>query len=102
MHSKLPSSASLRTDFVALEVEPGSRKSAKLRLSADFEQRLEASLSDADRERRRRQWYGRGRWMLAVVLLIGPLVAWRLTLVAPGGVHAIVEALAWLTFLLDV
>jgi hypothetical protein len=87
---------------VALEVEPRRRQSAKVRLSADFEQRLEASLAVADRERRRRQWYGRGRRILAVVLLIGPVVAWRLTLVAPGGLHAVVEALAWLTFLLDV
>jgi hypothetical protein len=87
---------------VALEVEHRPRNSNTGQLSADFEQRLEASLEVADRERRRRHWYGRGRRTLAVVLLIGPLVAWRLTLVAPGGVHAVVEALAWMTFLLDV
>jgi hypothetical protein len=35
------------------------------------------------------------------VLLIGPLLAWRLTLSTPDGVHVVISALAWTTFILD-
>jgi hypothetical protein len=36
-----------------------------------------------------------------LVLLVGPLLAWRLMLSTPDGVHVTVSALAWTTFVLD-
>jgi hypothetical protein len=70
-------------------------------LTADFADRLERSLAGADEERRRRLWLRRARRLLPLVLLIGPLLAWRLTLSTPDGVHVVISALAWTTFILD-
>lgn len=71
-------------------------------LPSDFADRLEESLLAADRERSRRNRLQHLRRLLPLCLLIGPVVAWRLTLASPGGVHAYVELLAWVTFFLDV
>jgi uncharacterized Tic20 family protein len=80
----------------------GEREIEEVELPADFAQRLESSLQAADRERRRRQVMARLAVALPVVLLIGPLIAWRLMLASPDGVHVMIESLAWLAFLLDV
>jgi hypothetical protein len=73
-----------------------------MELPSDFTQRLESSLQAADRERRRRHLVARLRVALPVILLIGPLIAWRLMLASPDGVHVVIDTLAWLAFLLDV
>jgi hypothetical protein len=78
------------------------REVTPIELHADFAQRLEASLRDADRERRRLHVIDRLRFMLPLALLIGPLVAWRLMLVSPSGAHVVIDTLAWLTFILDI
>jgi uncharacterized Tic20 family protein len=78
------------------------RDAAPMELPADFAQRLEASLRDADRGRHRRHLIDRLRYVLPLVLLIGPLIAWRLMLVSPSGAHMMIDTLAWLTFILDV
>lgn len=70
-------------------------------LPSDFADRLERSLAAADDERRKRTWIARFRRALPVVLLIGPLIAWRLTLSTPDGVHIVISALAWISFVLD-
>ena len=44
----------------------------------------------------------RFRVALPVALLIGPLIAWRLMLASPDGVHVMIDTVAWLAFLLDV
>jgi hypothetical protein len=69
---------------------------------ADFSQRLEAFLAEADTERRRVLWVQRIRRLLPAVLLVGPLLGWRLMVTTGTGSHVVVHALAWLTFLLDV
>lgn len=71
-------------------------------LTPDFVQRLERSLATADQERRRRVWYRRIRALLPLILLVGPIVGWRLMLASPDGVHVAIAALAWVTFALDV
>lgn len=71
-------------------------------LPTDFAERLEHSLAAADVERRRRAWLGRARRLLPLMLLVGPLLAWRLMLTGPDGVHVGVAALAWVAFVLDV
>ena len=77
-------------------------REAAIELPADFAQRLEASLRDADRERRRLHLVDRLRFVLPLVLLIGPLVAWRLMQVSASGAHVMIDSLAWLAFILDV
>lgn len=71
-------------------------------LPADFGDRLEQALASADRRRRTHSWYRRLASLLPLLLLVGPVVAWRLTAATPDGVHVAVAALAWTTFLLDV
>lgn len=68
----------------------------------DFAQRLESVLPAADRDRRRREWIRRARSILPLILLVGPILGWRLMLSSPDGVHAGIDAVAWLTFVLDV
>jgi hypothetical protein len=68
----------------------------------DFAARLEDALTRADRDRRRMLWLRRLRAALPVVLLIGPVIGWRLILVSPDGVHIGVDTLAWITAILDV
>lgn len=70
-------------------------------LPADFADRLESSLAAADEEKRRQVRIERFRRALPFVLLVGPLVAWRLTLSTPDGVHVVIAALAWTGFVLD-
>ena len=70
--------------------------------AADFAARLEQELARADRERRRVVWLRRLRAALPIVLLIGPIVGWRLILVSPDGVHVGVATLSWITAILDV
>lgn len=71
-------------------------------LSPDFLARLDSSLQQADQERRRHLIFVRLRNVLPLLLLVGPLVGWRLTLASPDGVAIGVNALAWITFVLDV
>lgn len=71
-------------------------------LRPDFAEQLEARLAEADRARARharRSLLGR---IGLLVLLIGPLLSWRLTAAGSGDRHLAVDALAWLTFLLNV
>lgn len=85
---------------MAVEIE--SSRSAEPELGADFVARLEKSLPKADGDRRRHQIAARAQRLLPLVLLIGPIAGWRLMLASPDGVHLSVEALTWLTFVLDV
>jgi hypothetical protein len=71
-------------------------------LDAAFDLRLEQALRAADTARRRRHVQRRVQRLLPLILLIGPIVAWRLIVVSPGTVHVAIGALASLTFLLDV
>src|SRR5436309_15412100 len=87
---------------MALDVNTPPRLTAEPSLPADFAQRLEGSLRLADQERRRRRLLNRAGVLLPIVLLVGPLVAWRLMLASPAGEKVTIAALAWLTFLLDV
>jgi|SRR5947209_3125939 len=68
----------------------------------DFAARLESALGQADRDRRRRLLLRRARAALPIVLLIGPIIGWRLMLVSPDGVHVGVATLAWISAVLDV
>ena len=77
-------------------------REAAIELPADFAQRLESSLRNADRERRRLHVIDRLRFVLPLVMLIGPLVAWRLMQVSTSGAHVMIDSLAWLAFILDV
>ncbi|MBV9280952.1 MAG: hypothetical protein JOZ41_12800 [Chloroflexi bacterium] len=71
-------------------------------LPHDFTERLEAALAAADGGRRRRVALRRLRMAAVLALLAAPLVAWRLMLAFPDGVHLGIDALAWITFALDV
>jgi hypothetical protein len=71
-------------------------------LRADFSERLESSLAAADRTRRHHDLARAARKALPLILLIGPLVGWRLMLVWPGGAHVAINSIAWLAFVLDV
>lgn len=71
-------------------------------LPADFADRLEVLLQSADQERRRRLTIRRAKRVVGVLLLLGPIVAWRLMLATPDGVHVGIAALAWIAFVLDV
>lgn len=73
-----------------------------VRLNPDFVERLEHTLSEADQLRRKRVWLRRLRRAVPLVLLAGPVLAWRLMLASPDGVHVGISALAWVMFLLDV
>ena len=86
-----------------MAIHPGRSDSPSApQLNADFSARLEESLTVADAERRRHQWISRLIGLLPVVLLVGPLVLWKLTSATPGGVHVAVDALVSLTLILDV
>lgn len=77
-----------------IEVEP--------ELDASFTRRLELALPEADQRRRRRVVRHRLTRLALALVLIAPLAAWRLMLTTPDGVHVAINALAWLTFILDV
>lgn len=83
-------------------VRSGDLDTAATELTGDFAQRLETSLRAADRYRRRRHLFDRLRLVLPAVLLVGPLVAWRLMQASPNGVHVVIDTVAWLAFYLDV
>jgi hypothetical protein len=71
-------------------------------LDPDFTARLETRLGAADRDRRRYVLWRRLRSLLPLVLLVGPIVGWRLMLSFPDGVHVTIAALAWIAFVLDI
>lgn len=79
-----------------------SQVRAEPALDEDFTQRLELTLPAADQTRRRRAIRHRVIRFIPFLLLIAPVVGWRLMLTSPDGVHVTINALAWLTFLLDV
>lgn len=78
---------------------PAQQESA---LTTDFSQRLEVSLRRADQSRRWRIVLRRVKSLLPLLLLISPIVGWRLMLASPDGLHVTIGALAWLTSLLDI
>lgn len=71
-------------------------------LGQEFTRRLEVALRAAERDRRRRAALLHLRSLLPFVLLLAPIVGWRLILATPDGVHVGIGVLAWLTFMLDV
>lgn len=78
------------------------RLDAATPLAADFTARLQASLRDAEHERKRHLLIRRLQRVLPLIFLVGPIVAWRLMSISPGGTRAGIEALAGITFVLDV
>ncbi len=87
---------------MALHVNSTESKIREPVLGPDFARRLEASLDDADRHRRRHAALQRSTSLLPLVLLIGPIFAWRLILASPDDVHLSIGALSWVAFFLDV
>jgi hypothetical protein len=85
-----------------VETDRASGMSSEPRLAPDFTARLEEALAGADRDRRRRALLQRVRAFLPLVLLVGPIVGWRLMLASPDGVHVGIDTLAWITAVLDV
>jgi hypothetical protein len=71
-------------------------------LGEGFNRRLERALRAADVERRHRAIRRRVGSILTVLILVAPIIAWRLMLSTPDGVHIGIAALAWISFLLDV
>ena len=86
---------------MAVELDPIDRSGKQPELAADFSARLEDSLSLADGERRRRQRSARLAGVVPVLLLLGPIVLWKLTSATTGGEHVAVDALVSLTLVLD-
>ena len=84
------------------DIDRGGPSMKQPLLAPDFSQRLEEALRDADQRRRRRRVTRRIKTALPWLLLVGPLIAWRLTLASPDGMHVGIGALAWIAFLLDV
>lgn len=72
------------------------------RLDDAFTRRLALALPAADQRRRRRAVRHRLARLIPALLLVAPIAGWRLMLTSPDGVHASINALAWLTFVLDV
>lgn len=87
---------------MALQRPPPSDASHDRQQESDFFDQLSASLDGADRARRRRQWTLRVRRPLPLILLVGPVLGWRLLQVSPESGHLAIASLAWLAFLLDV
>jgi hypothetical protein len=71
-------------------------------LDEGFSRRLELALPGADHTRRRRVVRGRIARFIPFLLLVAPVIGWRLILASPDGVHVTIGALAWVAFLLDV
>jgi hypothetical protein len=86
---------------MAIRVGSSEETSTQSSLGADFTDRLEGSLDVADIERRRRERMARLVAALPVLLLVGPVVMWKLTSATPGGEHVAVDALVSLTLVLD-
>lgn len=87
---------------MALHVPHSHESTRDAQLSSEFVDRLSDSLHDADRARRRRTWLLRLRRALPLILLIGPILGWRLMLTSPDGLHVAIAGLVSLAFLLDV
>lgn len=77
-------------------------QAAEPELDETFTQRLELALPAADQTRRRHTFRHRVIRFIPFLLLIAPVIGWRLMLASPDGVHVSINAVAWLTFLLDV
>ena len=75
---------------------------ARTELDEEFSRRLSLALPTADHERRRRAVYRRARSLLPIILLVGPLIGWRLILATPDAVHLAISMLAWVAFVLDI
>lgn len=86
---------------MAVELDPIDRSRKQPELAADFSARLEDSLSLADDQRRRRQRSAKLAALVPILLLVGPIVLWKLTSATTGGEHAAVDALVSLTLVLD-
>jgi hypothetical protein len=86
---------------MAVELDPIDRSRKQPELAADFSARLEGSLSLADDERRRRRRSTKLAALVPILLLIGPVVLWKLTSATTGGEHVAVDALVSLTLVLD-
>lgn len=86
---------------MAVEIE-STQDGTDAPLDADFSSRLARALPAADSRRRRRAFRVRLASLAPALLLVGPLVAWKLTLATPGGTHIVVGALVSLTFALNV
>ncbi len=71
-------------------------------LDKAFTLRIDLALDDADQRKRRLAWRRRMVRVIPLLLLAAPIAAWRLMMTTPDGVHVVVDALAWLTFVLDV
>jgi hypothetical protein len=71
-------------------------------LGPEFTERLAASLPAADRERSRLTYAQYARWALPILLLVGPIIGWRLLSISPHAVHIAIDVVAWAAFLLDV
>jgi len=84
---------------MVLPIEPAQREPE---LRTDFSQRLEVALQRADQQRRWRTLVRRAQPLLPIILLVSPIVGWRLMLTSPDGLHVTVAALAWVTSLLAV
>ena len=84
---------------MAVPIEPAQTEPG---LANDFSQHLEAALRRADQQRRRRAALRAVQSLLPVLLLVSPIIGWRLMLSTPDGTHLAVAALAWITSLLDV
>lgn len=79
-----------------------SQVRAEPELDEAFTRKLELALPAADQRRKRRLVRERLVRLVPILLLIAPVIGWRLMLASPDGVHVSINALAWLTFLLDV
>jgi hypothetical protein len=86
---------------VAIHLDSPERAKTPPSLDSDFSARLEGALHVADSERRRRALKARLASLASVLLLIGPLAAWKLIGATPGGEHVVVDSMVWLTFALD-
>jgi hypothetical protein len=76
--------------------------SADSLLGPEFAQKLEESLLAADEARWKRVVLRWVRAALPILMLTAPIIGWRLTFFSPNGVHVAINALAWLTFLLNI
>lgn len=85
---------------MAVKYEADTRQAPEL--PADFTERLEASLPQADQYRRRYVLAQRMRKVLPLILLVGPIAGWRLIVATGDGVHIAIGAVSWLAFVLDV
>lgn len=84
------------------QIETPRQSGSEAALGPDFTRRIELSLQTADGVRRRRAILRFVRLVIPLAVLAAPILGWRLMLASPDGVHVTIEALAWVTFTLDV